>query len=214
MVSPEKVVKLKTQSKELDARLDDLALEAASIFKSAVQILSASSESPIETAMVAGFVTLNSLSQEAKIFKSKSDYVSMAFQSDRENKKLLPFVAVVPQWDEVLSSGRTVRYDFLLISGGVFDVYGDDRVVTANAVAVECDGFEWHDRTKEQFIDERKRCRESFADGIPVVRFAGTEIWASPFECAQEAVELAKSSLCPVQLRLFNPKPAKQEKPA
>lgn len=51
---------------------------------------------------------------------------------------------------------------------------------------VECDGHDFHERTKEQAIRDRARDRAFQAAGIPVFRFTGSEIYNNPFACARE----------------------------
>lgn len=50
---------------------------------------------------------------------------------------------------------------------------------------VECDGHEFHERTKLQAARDRKRDRAFAAAGIPVLRFTGSEIWADAIGCAE-----------------------------
>lgn len=74
------------------------------------------------------------------------------------------------------------RLDFLLsrvVVGG--------RVVH---VAVECDGHEFHEKTKEQAARDKARDRELSAHGITVLRFTGSEIWKDAASCAREAIDL------------------------
>jgi very-short-patch-repair endonuclease len=54
---------------------------------------------------------------------------------------------------------------------------------------VECDGHEYHERTKEQARRDKKRDRFFTAQGFKVLRFTGSEIWADPDACADEIVE-------------------------
>ncbi len=54
------------------------------------------------------------------------------------------------------------------------------------AFAVECDGHEFHEKTKEQAQRDKLRDRELVRDGIRVLRFTGSEIWRSPEMCAHE----------------------------
>ena len=52
---------------------------------------------------------------------------------------------------------------------------------------VECDGHDFHERTKEQAAHDRKRDREMQMDGWKVFRFTGSEIHANPMRCAWDA---------------------------
>ena len=53
-------------------------------------------------------------------------------------------------------------------------------------LAIECDGHEWHERTKQQAAYDRARDRELLAHGLATVRFTGSEIHHSAARCAQE----------------------------
>jgi very-short-patch-repair endonuclease len=67
--------------------------------------------------------------------------------------------------------------------------YVADFVLTANGglrLVVECDGHDFHDRTKQQAAYDRARDRELLAIGIRTIRFTGSEIHHSAERCAQE----------------------------
>ena len=58
-------------------------------------------------------------------------------------------------------------------------------------VIVECDGHEFHERTKDQACRDKSRDRAFLREGLAVVRFAGREIWNDPHACAVEAIRCA-----------------------
>lgn len=68
---------------------------------------------------------------------------------------------------------------------------GDSEVKPVNKVVVECDGHDFHERTKEQAASDKKRDRDIQAAGYQVLRFTGSEIFARPYECAIEVINLA-----------------------
>lgn len=68
----------------------------------------------------------------------------------------------------------TYRADFILETG-------------VRKLAIECDGREFHDRTKQQAAYDRARDRELLQLGIPTIRFTGSEIVHSPERCADDA---------------------------
>jgi hypothetical protein len=51
---------------------------------------------------------------------------------------------------------------------------------------VECDGHEFHERTKEQAQRDREKDRVIQAAGIPILRFTGSEIFRNVHVCAFE----------------------------
>jgi len=53
---------------------------------------------------------------------------------------------------------------------------------------VECDGHDFHERTKRQARRDRKRDRDLQAAGYAVLRFTGSEIWGDVVACAREAL--------------------------
>lgn len=53
---------------------------------------------------------------------------------------------------------------------------------------VECDGHDFHERTKEQAARDRSRDRRAQHDGIPVLRFTGSELWRDPIGCAEQVI--------------------------
>ena len=66
-------------------------------------------------------------------------------------------------------------------------VYGQPCVV-------ECDGHDFHSRTKRQAAHDRKRDREMQALGFMVLRFPGSTIWADPVGCAREVAETIRAA--------------------
>lgn len=51
---------------------------------------------------------------------------------------------------------------------------------------IECDGHDFHERTKEQAARDRARDRDLVSDGYVVLRFTGSEIWRDPWGCAMD----------------------------
>lgn len=60
---------------------------------------------------------------------------------------------------------------------------------------VECDGHNFHERTKEQAARDRARDREAQCQGLKVFRFTGAELWRDPWACAEQVVEWAQQGL-------------------
>lgn len=58
-------------------------------------------------------------------------------------------------------------------------------------VAVEVDGHDFHERTKEQAKHDRQKDRAIQAAGMKILRFTGSEVYADPLKCAKEAVDAA-----------------------
>jgi hypothetical protein len=62
-------------------------------------------------------------------------------------------------------------------------------------IAVECDGHDYHERTKEQAKRDRSRDRRLSMLGFRVARFTGSEIYRNPSRCAEEVTGLVGSML-------------------
>jgi len=63
----------------------------------------------------------------------------------------------------------------------------------AERLAVEIDGHEWHERTKEQAGADRARDISLLGIGIPVIRFTGSQVYADPAECFRTAVRIVRT---------------------
>jgi very-short-patch-repair endonuclease len=64
-----------------------------------------------------------------------------------------------------------------------------DHVETQSTVLVECDGHDFHEKTKEQVARDKKRDREIKSLGFEMLRFSGSEIYKDPTSCAKEVTE-------------------------
>jgi very-short-patch-repair endonuclease len=59
-------------------------------------------------------------------------------------------------------------------------------------VVVECDGHDFHERTKEQAAKDKSRDRALILAGYQVIRFTGSEIWRDPVACATQVLQLCE----------------------
>jgi len=89
-------------------------------------------------------------------------------------------MATVINQAEIDCYGKKYRVDFLII---VTDFRDHEDMIK---VVVECDGHEFHEKTKEQSTRDKKRDREMLACGYRVLRFTGQEIWKDAMRCAKE----------------------------
>lgn len=70
------------------------------------------------------------------------------------------------------------RADFLV------STHGPDK--RTRQLVIEVDGHDFHERTKEQAARDKARDRYMVTQGIEVLRYTGSEVWANPFACAEE----------------------------
>jgi very-short-patch-repair endonuclease len=85
------------------------------------------------------------------------------------------------------------RVDFVLRGGSQ---PGDEQLEPLPQVIVECDGHDFHERTKEQAKRDRSRDRAFQNLGYKVFRYTGSEIFNDPFSCAREAYFTAVYGKC------------------
>lgn len=101
---------------------------------------------------------------------------------------IMPYVV----WDPSYTIERQYpigdyRADFLVrFSDG-------DKVLSE--VVVECDGHDYHERTKEQAERDKKRDRAMVAAGYTVFRFTGRELHRDPHKCAEEVLDFTQRDL-------------------
>jgi very-short-patch-repair endonuclease len=72
-----------------------------------------------------------------------------------------------------------------------------DETGRLHQMVVECDGHDFHERTKEQAKKDRSRDRRLQELGFIVYRFTGSELYSDPVKCAFSVHEwaLAKSGV-------------------
>lgn len=90
-----------------------------------------------------------------------------------EDQSNYPFVEIISQWPE-----GPYTIDLLILL-----VFAPRRSVKC---VVECDGHDFHEKTKEQAQRDKKRDRFFQAKGWTVLRFTGSEIFHDAVKCADE----------------------------
>lgn len=58
----------------------------------------------------------------------------------------------------------------------------------STCIYIECDGHDFHEKTKKQAAHDKKRDRLFVSKGLTFLRFTGSEIHASAVTCATEAL--------------------------
>jgi very-short-patch-repair endonuclease len=69
----------------------------------------------------------------------------------------------------------------------------DLKEVSINVV-VECDGHEFHEKTKQQASADKKRDRMLQKLGYKVFRYSGSDVFSNPEICANEVIQFVKSN--------------------
>jgi hypothetical protein len=82
------------------------------------------------------------------------------------------------------------RVDLLVSAASTRD---DDPMAGPVLVAVECDGHDYHERTKEQAQRDKARDRALQSIGWRVARFTGSEIWKDPVRVVIQLSDFIRS---------------------
>lgn len=90
---------------------------------------------------------------------------------------------ITPQWRH-----ERKRIDFHLEYGDRIDYASEHDTYWTSVLLVECDGHDYHERTKEQAQKDKSRDRELTAAGFPIFRFTGSEIFKDAKACAASCI--------------------------
>ena len=97
--------------------------------------------------------------------------------ADLERFKHIPFATYQCQYP-VSSNKKTYRVDFMItISLDLQSTLG---------FVIECDGHDFHEKTKDQAKKDKQRERALTLAGYTVIRFTGSEIHNDPYKCVDE----------------------------
>lgn len=112
-------------------------------------------------------------------------------QSKLERDLLVEILQALPENNRVCTQYE-VRVPASGIRLGVVDFMIENE--WGGLVAIELDGHEFHEKTKDQARRDRRRDRSLIAccyGPLAIVRFTGSEVFAEPAGCAAEAIDLA-----------------------
>src|SRR5690625_4144124 len=87
---------------------------------------------------------------------------------------------IMPQ-KEVVVNDRKYRLDFLI------ECNMSDK---KHKFAIECDGHDFHEKTKEQAARDKARERNLMSGGYKIIRFTGLEIWEDAVKCSSEIINI------------------------
>ncbi len=99
-----------------------------------------------------------------------------------ENQGLInpPFNGIFPQKKITINDDTQYIVDFVF------------HTLNGHKIAVELDGFEFHEKTKEQAISDKERDRNLQQEGYFVARFSGSEVYADPKEILFKIMYIAQ----------------------
>jgi hypothetical protein len=64
-------------------------------------------------------------------------------------------------------------------------------LVIERRLVIECDGHDFHEKTREQATKDKSRDRDLLNLGYPVMRFTGSEIVSAPLKSAAQVMDWA-----------------------
>ena len=110
---------------------------------------------------------------------------------DFENEgDIVPSLFLMPQ-EEIHANGKTYYADFVFDS----DYLKEDGNIPENALklVIECDGHEFHEKTKEQVKRGNERDYNLKIAGYDILHFSGSQIYNEPMTCAKKVYEYIKN---------------------
>jgi very-short-patch-repair endonuclease len=128
---------------------------------------------------------------EVRAMKSPIEMIfSLAFELSKPDMddSEIPSIYLTAQ-QEIKVGKKTYFADFVFDSDvQFFDVYEGKH----KKLVIECDGHEFHERTKEQVRKDNERQYDLKMAGYDVLRFSGSEIFNTPYACAEKAISYIK----------------------
>lgn len=98
---------------------------------------------------------------------------------------------LIPQSAIKINDDIEYRVDFQIWFGPQeLSNQGHYRKVPQPKLAVELDGHDFHERTKEQVVYRNQRDRDLLAAGWTVLHFSGSELYRDPLQCATQVLEM------------------------
>lgn len=87
----------------------------------------------------------------------------------------------------IVANGNRYRADFLICPAG------SEGYTDRPNLVIECDGHDFHEKTKAQVQRDKKRDRDLQISGYRIMRFSGSEIFKNPGKCAREVKDFLQT---------------------
>lgn len=148
-------------------------------------------ESPIEKIMLSALLIAAAERDVEGIFVEHWNFAYPGML----NRQHFQCFYIWPQW--VTSDGK-YRIDFrlhLATFDGIED--GFPKQTKSVELLVECDGHDWHEKTKGQASRDKKKDRDLQKLGHTIFRFSGSDIHKDAIHCANECLDFLGLELIP-----------------
>ena len=126
----------------------------------------------------------NSLTQNILYFNSNDSFTESPIE------RLL-----LEAFDMIRTKDLNTIYDYYLIPQVEIGKYRVDfeLINPYKKIVVECDGYDFHQKTKEQVKKDNQRERDLKKLGYEVVRFSGSEIFEDAEKCVKDLIDIMKN---------------------
>lgn len=159
---------------KIDGYINDASELAATRFLERCHHAIQECESPIERLLVAALWNYGQICMEPLEFRSLFDCRTDPLPLTKPEARIYLQAEIGSYRVDILIYDATLGVD------------------ASRFMIVECDGHDFHEKTKEQARRDKQRDRFFVSTGYKVLRFTGSEIWADPDGVADEIVnELA-----------------------
>lgn len=100
--------------------------------------------------------------------------------------------SLYPQ-EEIKIDNKKYRADFLFDSTEYEDVF--EKEIKSFKLVIECDGHEFHEKTKSQVALRNNRDMDLKKLGYDILHFSGSQIFNEPFKCANDTLDYILSKI-------------------
>ena len=164
--------------KQSDGRLESFIQECAEAealrFEEEVLTVISECESPIEQLLLVALVAES----------NSQAFTQLHFRNDDLPER--------PPFDEAAFFYPQAKIGPYRVDLAIWDASIPFELKNPRLMVVECDGHDFHEKTKEQARRDKRRDRFLQSRGLKVLHYTGSEIWADPSAVAQEIItELA-----------------------
>jgi len=160
-------------------------------------------QSPIGQAMAASILCCTQYLQGCQIANLRQSDGAIVLKGDLYNTRCDRWLQfdLTPQ----MRAGRfIVDFSFTVIECFPPTSASEERQSGLAAIAIECDGHAFHEKTKQQAAHDKRRDRYLSGHFDAILRFTGSEIYENPDRCACEAWSvLASKAQCPSPFEEF-----------
>ena len=140
-------------------------------------------ENPCIPFMVAGMINEYCESPIEQIF-----YLAFTYESFKRNGGYILLAQ-----EEIETQSGKYRADFLFSTSENTSPYVEFE--EEYNLVIECDGHDFHEKTKEQVRKNNERDMAIKSAGYDIIHFSGSQIYREPLKCAKQAVNYISSKI-------------------